>query len=222
MTDRKMPDTTPAGARALYTLMYEDDRYRMGNSRRAIAEPILKKEVERVIEQMPVERQGFAITYLDVACGRGEMIDYVDSLPGGVVTGGLEIVPSLGRDDVEIIDTLLSIPDDDREHHLVSCYDVLEHLAEVDMIAAITELWRITHTTLIIAVSCVASGSFGAGIELHPTQQQPGWWRDRIQEACFVAPELVHKTEGRVLDRVRGKAVTGYTSATFVVRRAGE
>jgi hypothetical protein len=222
MTELTMPDTTPAGARALYEKQYAIERYGMGNRRRSIAEPILKKEVERVIEKQPAEEQGFPINCCDVACGRGEMVDFLGDLPGGVISVGYEIVPSLKRDSVEIIDTLLDIPELDRPFHIVSCLDVLEHLAEVDMIAAITELWRITHTTLIIAVSCVASGSFGAGIELHPTQQQPGWWRDRIQEACFVAPELVHKTEGRVLDRVRGKAVTGYTSATFVVRRAGE
>ena len=59
----------------------------------------------------------------------------------------------------EIIETLLHMPSGDCEHEVVSCLDVLEHLAEVDIIAAITELWRITHSTLIIAVSCVSEPS---------------------------------------------------------------
>jgi hypothetical protein len=221
MTELTMPDTTPAGARALYEKQYAIERYGMGNRRRSIAEPILKKEVERVIEKQPAEEQGFPINCCDVACGRGEMVDFLGDLPGGVISVGYEIVPSLKRDSVEIIDTLLDIPELDRPFHIVSCLDVLEHLAEVDMIAAITELWRITHTTLILAVSCVSEPSYcGNNIQLHPTQQPPNWWRDRIIEATGVTPEIANQKEGRH-DRLHGKTIINYQAATFIVRRAG-
>jgi hypothetical protein len=214
------PDTTPAGARALYERMYADPAYRMAAHLRTTIEPLLKKEVERVIAQTPYEQDPLAWC-CDVACGRGEMVDFINALPGAECIG-FEIVPSLAKDGaegVEIIETMLDIPSGEHEHDVVSCLDALEHLAEVDILAAITELWRITHDTLIIAVGCTPS-TFSPTVELHPTQKQPGWWRDRIREATSTEPENAYEKTGRVA-RVHGKQIINYDAATFVVRRAG-
>jgi len=116
-----------------YSRAYKLKTYRMGGDRMRHAKNDLVFAAEHG-----------CWTYLDVGCGRGEMLDYGTEL--GMSASGVDIVPELAlrRDDVIIggASEILELFGRD-SFDLVTCFDVLEHLppgSENDALSAIRDV----------------------------------------------------------------------------------
>lgn len=145
------------------------------------------------IESYPPQ---LALSLLDIGCGRGEVVDLARSL--GIKAVGCDIVPELssfGR--VDWIECATELPYKNEAFHLVTCTDVVEHLYEDDIPAALREMKRVSQGRLLIT-ACHrhdTPGKYGDEV-LHVTVRPRKWWADMIREVMGVAPTPLY------LDRV--------------------
>lgn len=122
----------------------------------------------------PLIADGYNRSFLDVGTGRGESVK--QALAAGMRAKGCDIAPT--RPDIDAV-TLPRLPYADREFDAVGCFDVLEHLPQADVLAAIAELRRVAACTLIISIATIPDKRFVPGlgsVELHLTQQPLDWW----------------------------------------------
>ena len=134
-----------------YIEAYQQPGYKMGRKRQQHAVDILKT--------WP------AGSYLDVGCGRGEMLDAAKTLNFDPVQG-TEIVPSLisSREDVIEADGM-HLPFEDNEFDYVSMLDVVEHIPDEDIYDVFKELDRVAKHKILL---CIANFSHKwKGYELH-------------------------------------------------------
>ena len=124
-------------------------------------------------------------TYLDVGCGPAE------SLHMGTHTGmdvrGCDVVQSVcNRDDVDLIPGAhdLGIYADD-SYDIVTCNDVLEHLLEEDIPAALSEMSRVAVHRILLGISR-KPGTF------HICIQSDAWWMNQIHENIRGVPTTVY------------------------------
>jgi ubiquinone/menaquinone biosynthesis C-methylase UbiE len=121
-------------------------------------------------------------TYLDVGCGRGEMVKLANSR--GVTACGLELVPKL-CDGVTIKQgSVLDIGYADKTFDYVSCYDMIEHLPPEYVDKALDELFRVTANTLYITTN--DKRSHLGDLELHLTRRPRPWWTEKLVERARV------------------------------------
>lgn len=117
-------------------------------------------------------------TYLDVGCGRRELVD--KALELGIEAKGCEIVPYLCDGQTVIEGGLDKLPFPDRSFDYVSCYDVVEHLYEEDVDRAVSELMRVTNKAFFVTTNdsrCVLDG-----MELHLTRKPLEWWTEKFSK----------------------------------------
>lgn len=162
----------------VYSTCYEDPNYRMG---------IIRKE--KCMDDVKRMRRGS--TYLDVGCGRGEMVEYAKA--HGVVARGTEIVPDLCGEGVLRTD-VCTLPLSDGEFDYVSCYDVLEHLTEPRVLKALDELFRVAKNEFFITTN--ARSSIHHGVELHLTRKPQEWWHEQMQARLPEGGRLQFSTFG--------------------------
>jgi Methyltransferase domain len=154
----------------LYSMLYEDERYRMGGERFEIA--------TRIIGDMAHDPETWAL--LDVGCGRGEIVDFAREM--GFQAQGLEIVPALQtRPDVHAMRSVVGLPVAANSREIVTCFDVLEHIPPGDTLKALEELNRVA--TRIVVLSIHTGSDVHDGVELHCNRRPIGEWLNLFQEA---------------------------------------
>lgn len=150
-----------------YIAAYRRPDYRMGDRRKRDAQQMLSM----------VRASG---PYLDVGCGRGEMLEYARSV-GFYPVRGVEAVPELTGGRV-VFGTVDALPFSHGQFAVASMFDVLEHLLPGDDQAACAELRRVTvGHILLTANNCSSSLS---GVELHINRRPYDEW-DELLRAWF-------------------------------------
>lgn len=91
-------------------------------------------------------------SYLDVSCGKGEML--VEALRlGFTVARGTEIVPALLDGERIVRAQADSLPFEDKSFDVVSLFDVIEHLIPGDDRLACLELARVARRAVVLTAS---------------------------------------------------------------------
>lgn len=152
--------------RELYTECYKHPGYGMGEWRRVQTE----KWVER---NLPSPGR-----WLDVGCGRGEMLMYADS--HGHEVRGCEIVPDLCEAPaIDLIKTAASLPYDDEAFDTVSCFDVLEHVLPEETEQVLAEIFRVAKKAVFFGIAFYPCKMYGH--DLHINLRSPEEWESLIR-----------------------------------------
>jgi SAM-dependent methyltransferase len=172
-------DEARCAEHAKYVRAYASDTYGMGEERRRCA-----------IADLAVLERG---SYLDVGCGRGEMIR--ESLRLGFDPAhGTEVMPDL-IDGLRVVHgEAHALPFSDKSFDVVTMLDVIEHLVPGDDEAACRELARIARRHIIVTASNLRSFS-QAGDDLHINRRPYDDW-DVLFRAWF-APGRVWRRPSR-------------------------
>ena len=147
-----------------YCGVYRLDNYAMGAARKACA-------VENLKSVAPT-------SYLDVGCGRGEMIAASKEL-GFDVSAGAEVVDYLTGGDV-VNAPAWDLPFKDGAFDVVSIFDVIEHLLPGDDEKACRELDRVAAKHVFITAANYSSCSLG--VELHVNKRAYADWDQLFKE----------------------------------------
>jgi len=146
-----------------YVAAYRNREYRMGPTRRV--------DVERVLRSLP---KG---SLLDVGTGRGETLTIATAI-GHAPVKGTEVVPYLLRPPVIEYAQAHALPFGDGEFDHVTCFDVLEHLLDEDLVPALREFQRVARGT--VTVSAAVKSHVYQGVELHPSARSFEAWHELI------------------------------------------
>lgn len=160
---------------AQYAKEYQSPDYKMGKQR--------LEDVQRLMRMAP------AGSLLDVGTGRGETLQIAKTL-GFSPVAGTEAVPYLAQGDV-VHALAHNLPFPDNSYDVVTCFDVMEHLIEDDLIPAVREMARVAIGTIIISASEIPSA--WRGRELHISRRPAKEWHDLIQRA---APDWTIERKG--------------------------
>jgi SAM-dependent methyltransferase len=136
------PETVAAkrlSEHAKYKRAYQKQGYKMGDRRRPVAVSDLAT--------LPVRE-----SYLDVACGRGEMLREAETL-GYTKVKGTEIVPDLIDGERVIYGEVHELPFPDKSFDTVTMFDVIEHLLPGDDELACRELARVARSHVLVAAA---------------------------------------------------------------------
>ena len=143
--------------------------YKLGLTRGRYARDDLSKTVSRG-------------SYLDVGCGRGEMLVYANDALKFKQVHGTETVPELYADDNKEFALVTELPFKDNSFDVVSCFDVLEHLLPDDTGLALSELNRVAKHSLLLTANNKPSNSLG--VELHINRREYAEWNMLIRQFC--------------------------------------
>lgn len=163
---------------AKYVKAYALPSYRMGQGRLT--------DALRDLSSLP---RG---SYLDVGCGRGEMLGHAESL-GFSPVGGVEVVPDLIDGTRVVYGPVHALPFPDRSWHVVTLFDVIEHLTPGDDEAACRELARVSSGHVLLTANNSPS-RLPDGTELHINRRPFDEW-DALFRAWF-APGRVTRVPG--------------------------
>lgn len=152
---------------AKYDLAYSHERYRMGEARKADARAAL---------QALIPDGG----YLDVGCGRGEMLRFAAELGFDPVAGVEACEALIGGPVVQA--PAWSLPWGDGTFDVVTMFDVIEHLLRGDDEATCRELARVARRHILLTANNRPSNSLG--VELHVNRRPYEEW-DRLFRQWF-------------------------------------
>lgn len=161
-----------------YERAYGDPNYHMGPARMSDA----------VNDLRSIPCRG---AYLDVSCGRGEMLRHAEAL-GFSPVQGTEIVGDLIDGDRVVRAEAHALPFPDRSFDVVTMFDVMEHLVIGDDEAACRELARVAGKHILLTVN--NRPSIHGGIDLHINKRPYPEW-DRLFHQWF--PGRVSRIEGQ-------------------------
>ncbi len=160
--------TTKDEAISWYQDIYNNPKYGMGRERQDFAAMCLA-----------LVPRG---TYLDVGCGRGEMLTEA-KLIGFEHPVGCDVSWPIINDDERIeYGEAQDIPFGDNEIDVVTLFDVLEHIPFDDIDLVLSELNRVAKKTILLAVS--NRPSIVDGRDLHITKMEYDAW-DRLFRYSF-------------------------------------
>ena len=142
-----------------YTKCYQSPRYAMGITRR--------EQSERALANLP-----WRGSYLDIGCGRGEMLDYARRL-GFDTVAGTEVVPELLGGDVQYA-VGWDLPFEDNSFEVVTFWDVIEHILPGDDEAFCREAARVASKAILLTASNKESKH--EGIDLHVNKRPYEQW----------------------------------------------
>lgn len=148
-----------------YRRCYQRPEYAMGRTRQLRCE-------------LDVDGMRPASAYLDVGCGRGEMVRYAREL--GLEAYGLELVPELCDERRIFQGELTALPFPVKRFDYVSCYDVLEHLPESQIRPALEELRRVCRGWVYITTNDKPSEFLG--MTLHLTRWPLDRWHEVLSD----------------------------------------
>lgn len=160
-----------------YVDAYRDPKYRMGSRRLA--------DMQRILGGLP---KG---SLLDVGTGRGETLAFALSIGFGPVVG-TEVVPALLREEGSLRVTFAhahALPFADDSFDSVTCFDVLEHLVEDDLLPALREMLRVSRSHCVVSAS--EDRSLWNGRELHISRRPKDQWLALIREAWGPSAECI-------------------------------
>jgi 2-polyprenyl-3-methyl-5-hydroxy-6-metoxy-1,4-benzoquinol methylase len=154
----------------LYVEAYKDEGYKMG-VRRTL-------DVYKILSGLP------KTSLLDVGTGRGETLDMATG-KGFKHVMGTEVVEYLTNERVVYAQSI-DLPFDDNSFDTVTCFDVMEHLIEEDLVPTIKEFCRVAISSVI--VSCSEEPSVYDGVDLHISSRPKDQWLNLIKAAsgCHV------------------------------------
>jgi ubiquinone/menaquinone biosynthesis C-methylase UbiE len=113
-------------------------------------------------------------TYLDVGCGRGEMLDFA-AANGFSSVKGVEIVPALIDGHRVVKGEVHDLPFPDRSFTVVTMFDVIEHLIPGDDELACRELERVASKHILLTANNLPSMK-AIGEELHINKRPYDEW----------------------------------------------
>lgn len=146
---------------AKYKMAYGHPRYRMGDARKAAA-----------LAEMAGLPSPWRGRYLDVACGRGEMLDTALNL-GFAEAQGTEVVPDLLGERVTYA-VAWDLPFEDDSFDVVTLFDVIEHILPGDDEKVCRELARVARRCVLLTANNHPSNSLG--VELHVNRRPYEEW----------------------------------------------
>ncbi|HEX9768428.1 MAG TPA: class I SAM-dependent methyltransferase [Kiloniellales bacterium] len=146
---------------AKYGEAYKSPRYAMGEARKA--------QAQRDLSALP-----WRGSYLDVGCGRGEMLDYAGAIGFREVIG-VEVVPALLQRRNVICAAAWDLPFFAGAFEIVSLFDVIEHLLPGDDEKVCRELDRVAAHAILITANNRESRSH-IGQELHVNRRPYEEW----------------------------------------------
>lgn len=150
-----------------YSAVYAtNENYRMGDRR--------KFEAMSCIAELKAGR-----TYLDVGCGRGEMVEYAESID--LEATGIEPVLHLCDGATIISGFAHDLPFESKTIDYSSMFDVLEHLLPGDDILALQELKRVTKRRIILTANNQPSKNNKNGDNLHINIRKYSEWDEMIR-----------------------------------------
>ena len=117
---------------------------------------------------------------LDVGCGRGFMLDFAEK-DLGLTVHGVDVVPSLIDGDRVQFGMIHQLPMEKDWTDFVLCTDVMEHVLEGDVPAALSEIERVADMRVFMTIS--HRESIRDGMNLHVTMKPWEWWEPKIEEA---------------------------------------
>ncbi len=118
-------------------------------------------------------------SFLDVGCGRGEVLDHAEAL--GYLVKGTEIVEDLLDPPRIVYAEGWALPFRDNAFHVVSCLDVLEHLLPGDEVKVLAEIERVAHSWVMLTANNRPSRH--NGVELHVNRRSYMDWHMLICDA---------------------------------------
>ena len=124
---------------AKYVRCYEAENYRMGKARMS--------DAVRELTDLPSRGR-----YLDVGCGRGEMLNHAESL-GFTMARGTEIVPELIDGSRVVRGEVHALPFKSDSFDVVTMFDVIEHLIPGDDELACRELARVASRHVLLSAN---------------------------------------------------------------------
>ncbi len=142
-----------------YDEAYKRPNYRMGDARKIDAE----QDIRAFFHDHMGETN--RLTFLDVGCGRGEMLDFAISV-GFVEADGLEVVEALIDNDRISYGEIYAMALADNAYDLVTTFDVLEHIHRADTVKALDELIRVARRGVILTANNRPS-TLPTGEDLH-------------------------------------------------------
>ena len=161
--------------------------YEMGGLRQADAEADVRRAYA-----------SGARTYLDIGCGRGEMLDFAEAL-GFETVQGVEIVPELCLD-ARVTQSFISDMGprfDDGAVDLATSFDVLEHLIAGDDEILITELGRIARHHIVLTANNHRSFDATTGADLHINKRPYDEW-DAMIRGILAPVWMVERLTGKL------------------------
>lgn len=123
---------------------------------------------------------------LDVGCGRGGLVQALQVT--GCPARGCDVAPCEPWIDRA---ELPSLPYADGDFDLVGCFDVLEHVHEAQVDAAIRELLRVCGRILFVSVAECSDARVVPGmgrVELHLTRRPVAWWLSALGAGARIVP----------------------------------
>lgn len=168
-----------------YEECYELETYRMG--------PVRYTYASADIHSMEPGRK-----YLDVGCGRGEMLEMARGI--GMLVQGIETVPQLCDGERVIHGDACHLPFDDDAFDYLSCYDVLEHLVPGEEQQALDEFRRVCSGTVFLSTNdrpSFLTKPDGEKIDLHINKRREHEWHADILKRW---PEAQFDYAGRSYD----------------------
>lgn len=150
---------------AKYRACYQDPNYRMGRPRML--------DAQGDVAGLP--RRG---SYLDVGCGRGEMLAFAER-EGFSPVRGVEALDELADGERIVVGRGHALPFPDKAFDVVTLFDVIEHLVPGDDEATCKELARVARHHIVLTANNRPSTHYG--VELHinrrPYQEWDGLFR---------------------------------------------
>jgi SAM-dependent methyltransferase len=152
---------------AKYDRAYTEPGYRMKGDRLA--------DAKRDLAELPCRS-----SYLDVSCGRGDMLREAEAL-GFSAVQGTEIVSDLISPPRIVYAQAHELPFGDRSFAVVSLFDVIEHLLPGDDEAACKELLRVAQRHILLTANNRPSFN-KAGDDLHINKRPYDIWDGLFRE----------------------------------------
>ncbi len=160
-----------------YTEAYQKPGYAMGPSR--------KKDAQADLLALPCRGK-----YLDVGCGRGEMLTYALSIGFSRVQGFEVVIDLIDADTKVSYSECHNLKCEDKEFDISSMFDVLEHLVPGDDQLACKELARVTKSHILLTANNKDS-KLADDTQLHINKRPYEEWDSLFREWFAGAKKVV-------------------------------
>lgn len=187
MDQSAVPHGTREEEIALYQALYGSDSYGMGRRRKESVQEILFDIRSRDARGHGAQRDTCdRSTLLDVSTGRGETLRMAADI--GFDAYGTEAVQDLCgafRHGSKLLTVVMAqghaLPFEDGEFDHVTCFDVLEHLVEEDVVACLAELRRVARVS--VTASASERPSVFGDRDLHISKRPAAEWQKLMAAA---------------------------------------